>query len=168
MSAADDVIAIQQLMARFATGIDTCDPTLYRSVFTDEIDLDYSSWRSSSIGTWSADAWVERAGRLFPGLTTTRHALSNLLIDVEGDTARVRAAVRADHVLVGPDGSSEVFTLDGYYDDRVVRGGDGWKICGKRLVVEWTTGDRSLLERAARRVADGRPLRHWSPSDPGR
>lgn len=163
----EDVIAIQQLMARFATGIDTCDPAMYRSVFTDEIDLDYSSWRPTSIGRWSADEWVERAGRLFPGLSATRHALSNVLVDVDGDTARVRAAVSADHVFVDGD-STEVFTLDGYYDDTCVRTPDGWRIHRKRLVVEWTTGDRTMLDRAARRVTEGTPLRHWSSDTRGR
>jgi len=147
---------VGQLMARFAHGIDRCDLTMYRSVFTDEIDLDYSSWRAESIGRWRADDWVARGARLFPGLTATRHALSNLLVEPDGDAMRVRANVCADHVLAGPDGV-EVFTLNGYYDDRCVPTDDGWKIEGKRLVMLWCTGDRDVLARAAERVASGAP-----------
>jgi hypothetical protein len=128
---------------------------MYRSVFTDEIDLDYSSWRAESIGRWRADDWVARGQRLFPGLTATRHALSNLLVTLDGDGCRVRTNVCADHVLVAGEHSLRVFTLNGHYDDRCVRTGDGWKITGKRLVVEWSVGDREVLAIAAERVASG-------------
>ena len=147
---------VAELISRFATGIDSCDFRMYRSVFTDEIDLDYSSWRPGSIGRWKADDWVARGARTFPGLTATRHALSNLLVIPDGAAMRVRANVCADHVLVGPNGT-EVFTLNGYYDDRCVATADGWKIEGKRLVMQWCTGDREVLARAAERVAAEAP-----------
>jgi 3-phenylpropionate/cinnamic acid dioxygenase small subunit len=153
-----DRLDAEDLLVRFATALDTCDWPRYRSVFTDEIELDYSSWRPESVGVWPADDWVERATRLFPGLDATRHALSNVHVSLDGDRAAVRANVCADHVLAtGP--ATEVFTLNGYYDDRCVRTAEGWRIEAKRLVVEWTVGDRALLERAARRVADGHPAR---------
>ncbi len=158
----DDVLAIDDLMARFATGIDTCDWVMYRSAFADEIDLDYSSWRPDSVGRWRADDWVARATRLFPGLSATRHALTNVLITPLGrGAAGVRASVCADHVVVGADAAdaADVFTLNGFYDDRCISTGDGWKIAGKRLVVQWTVGDRGLLDGAAARVAQGSPLR---------
>jgi len=149
-----DRVAIAELMARFATGIDTCDWPMYRSVFTDEIDLDYSSWRPESVGRWRADDWVARGQRLFPGLTATRHALSNLLLAVDGDVVRVRANVCADHVLVDHH-HANVFTLNGYYDDRCIPTADGWKIRGKCLVAQWSTGDRGVLTTASERVAAG-------------
>jgi len=166
----EHAIVIHQLMARFATGIDTCDWAMYRSVFADEIDLDYSSWRASSVGRWRADDWVARGTRLFPGLSATRHALTNVLITPDGEgAARVRANVCADHVVVDATGTA-VFTLNGFYDDRCVLTGDGWRITGKRLVMQWTTGDRALLDAAAARVAAGSPLRitsEWSVAQGG-
>ena len=151
---AADQAALSDLLIRFAAGIDTCDWELYRSVFTDEIDLDYSSWRPESIGRWAADDWVARAARLFPGLTASRHALSNVRVAVEGDAARVRAHVCADHVLVEDGAAPEVFTLNGVYDDRCVRVNGVWRIEGKRLVVQWCTGDSAILSRATERVTD--------------
>lgn len=146
--------AIADVMARFSAGLDSCDWALYRSVFADEIDLDYSSWRPTSIGRWSADAWVARAARLFPGLSASRHSITNLLVLDHGNHATVRANVCADHVIVDEDGT-EVFTLNGVYHDRLVRSANGWVIAGKRLVVEWCVGDRRLLDRAADDVARG-------------
>ncbi len=156
-----DRAAIADLMARFAHAIDRCDWVAYRSVFTDEIELDYSSWRAGSIGTWNADDWVARAGQLFPGLTGTQHALTNLLIEAgeQPGTARVRASVRADHAFTDPDGSTRMYTLYGYYDDHCERTSDGWRIRGKRLVVEWDAGDASLMAAARdRAAADPHPV----------
>lgn len=65
---ADDRFCIEQTLARFAAGIDLRDWDLYRSVFTDQIDVDYSSYRAGSSGRMAADDWVARARRLFPGL----------------------------------------------------------------------------------------------------
>jgi 3-phenylpropionate/cinnamic acid dioxygenase small subunit len=154
---------IAQLMARFAHGIDRCDWALYRSVFADEIDLDYSTWRATDVGRWQADDWVARARRLFPGLSATRHALTNLFMSGDDDLVQVRVNVCAEHVLDGPGGPA-IFTVNGYYDDRCVATGGGWKISAKRLVVEWCTGDRGLLTTASERVAAGSPdLRGWEP-----
>lgn len=153
-----DRVAIGDLMARFAHAIDRCDWVAYRSVFADEIELDYSSWNAGSVGRWPADDWVARAGRLFPGLTGTQHALSNVLVEPgeEPGTARVRASVRADHALT-IDGTTRVFTLVGHYDDRCRSTVDGWVITTKRLVVEWTTGDPSVMDEARARAADAPP-----------
>jgi hypothetical protein len=151
-------VEIADVMARFAAGIDSCDWALYRSAFADEIDVDYSSWRATSIGRWSADDWVARATHLFPGLSATRHSITNLLVVGEGEQATVRANVCADHVIVDDD-RTDVFTLNGVYHDRLVRSHSGWVIAGKRLVVEWCVGDRALLDRAAADVANGRRRR---------
>lgn len=151
-----DRVAIADLLARFAHGIDRCDWVAYRSVFAEEFDLDYSSWRAGSIGRWRADDWVARAGQLFPGLTGTQHAITNVRV-APGDepgTAQVQASVRADHALTDEAGT-RVFTLCGYYDDRCVRTMDGWLITAKRLVVEWTTGDPTVMDAARARAAAG-------------
>jgi 3-phenylpropionate/cinnamic acid dioxygenase small subunit len=153
-----DRLAIEALMYRFAEGIDECDFEMYRSVFTDEIELDYSSYRPGTIGTWQADKWVDRGRALFPGLDATSHSISSIRIAIDGDTATVKGYVRADHVLRGhPTG--EVFTVAGEYRDTLVRTADGWKIAAKKLIVRWQEGDPSLMLVAVERVANGTPVR---------
>jgi len=159
MRSSSDRLDLVELMSRFATGLDTCDWAMYRSVFNDAFELDYSSWRAEHLGPRRADDWVARATRLFPGLTASRHALSNVLVTFDAadpDAARVTASVCADHVLV-ENGATDVFTLNGRYDDRCLRTEQGWQIAGKRLTVLWSTGDRDVLARAAERVASGAP-----------
>lgn len=140
------------LLHRFADGIDRRDWALYRSVFTEEIDLDYSSYRAEHLGRWRADDWVARAQLVFPGLDATAHAITNHRVTLAGDTARITAYVRADHVVVD-EGVTRVFTLGGRYDDGLVRTSDGWRIAAKRLIVGWLEGDPGVMQVARDRVA---------------
>jgi 3-phenylpropionate/cinnamic acid dioxygenase small subunit len=148
----DDRAELTELMHRFAAGIDERDWVKYRSVFTDEIDLDYSSWRPDSVGRWRADDWVARGLQIFPGLTFSRHTLTNHVISVDDDDAVVSVNVCAEHVIV--DGNrTDVFTLNGYYNDRCVRTDDGWRIAVKQLIVQWCSGDVDVMSRARARAA---------------
>ena len=147
-----DEAAVCDTLYRFAAGIDRRDWALYRSVFTDEIDLDYSSYRAGNAGPVAADAWVERARRLFTGLAASQHSLFNPRVTVDGDTARCEIYVQAEHVL-DDDGGDGWWTIGGWYSDRLVRAGRGWKIHGKKLTVAWSRGDRGIMAIAAERAA---------------
>jgi 3-phenylpropionate/cinnamic acid dioxygenase small subunit len=147
-----DRLAVTDVMYRFAAGLDGRDWELYRSVFTDEFDLDYSSYRAENKGRWRADDWVARAASLFPGLDASQHAITNVRVSLAGDTAQVLADVRADHVLV-VDGVAEVYTVCGRYDDGLVRTADGWRICRKSLHLRWSEGDAGLMQVARDRAA---------------
>ncbi|HZB19035.1 MAG TPA: nuclear transport factor 2 family protein [Blastococcus sp.] len=139
--------AALDVLARFAHGIDTRDWELYRSVFTDEVDVDYTSYRPGSRDRMPADEWVDRARRLFPGLDATQHLLANAWVQSDGRGMRVRTSMRADHFLDG-----ERFTLGGSYLHLLTDGGGGWRISAVTLTVTWTEGDRQLLAVAARRA----------------
>jgi 3-phenylpropionate/cinnamic acid dioxygenase small subunit len=149
----DDRLDIDEVMYRFAAAIDTCNWAEYRGVFTDEIDVDYSSWRAESLGRYQADAWVDRGRRLFPGLDASQHTITNVRVTSQSaDTAQVTAYVRADHVLLNRFGDS-VFTCAGFYTDSLVRTHAGWLIAAKRLTVRWTEGNRDIMRLAAERAA---------------
>lgn len=142
--------AVLDVLARFAHGIDGRDWALYRSVFTDQIELDYSSYRSGSVGRQSAQEWVDRARRMFPGLTASQHSLVNPWLTRDGHRVVVRTSMRADHFLDG-----QRYTLGGSYTHRLAEVGDGWRIEVVTLTVTFTEGDPSLLTRAAALVAAG-------------
>src|SRR5579862_4076426 len=149
-----DQAAVCDTLYRFAAGIDRRDWGLYRSVFTDEIELDYSSYRPGNAGPMAADAWVARARQLFTGLDASQHCLYNPRVSVAGDTASCEIYVRAEHILHDVPGSpgspgGDWWTLGGWYSDRLVRAGDGWKIRGKKLTVAWSRGNRDIMAVAA-------------------
>jgi hypothetical protein len=146
----DDRAAVLDVLARFAHGIDGRDWALYRSVFSDEVDVDYTSYRPGSPSRMPADEWVGRARRLFPGLDATQHVLVNAWIRSEGGGVRVQTSMRADHFL---DGAR--YSLGGSYVHRLVDDGGTWRISAVTLTVTWTEGDSSMLALAAERVAGG-------------
>ena len=52
-----DTEAVCDTLYRFAEGLDLRDWELYRSVFTDEIEIDYTSHRPGSAGTMRRRLW---------------------------------------------------------------------------------------------------------------
>jgi SnoaL-like domain len=149
-----DELSVSRTLYRFAAAIDRRDWDAYRAVFTDEIDLDYTSYRPGNVGRVSADEWVDRAKALFPGLDASQHCLYNPLVTIAGDTADISIYVQAEHFLTNADGDNW-FTLGGYYADRLVRDDSDWRICAKKLVVTWNRGNRHVMTLAAERARQG-------------
>ena len=146
---ANDKISVAETVYRYAYGIDTRDFVLYRSIFADEVAIDFSSYSGQPASTMSADAWVARLQPLFRGLDATQHTMSNPLVDINNDHARCRMYMQAIHIL-DPSDSEAWFTIGGYYDDTLVRHGAGWLITGVTLTVLWRQGDPEIMKRAVR------------------
>ena len=58
MMIGNDVDHITRTLYDFALGIDSRDDELFRSVFTDHVELDYSSYHGGAATTMPADEWV--------------------------------------------------------------------------------------------------------------
>jgi len=144
---ADDELAVAETVYRYALGVDTRDWAMYRAQFADRVHVDFSSYSGRPPADIAADDWVAGVQPLFTGLHATQHMMTNPLVDVDGDTARIRMYVQATHVLDPADPAS-VFTVGGYYDDDLVRSGDRWIFTGVKLTVLWRTGDQSIMEKA--------------------
>lgn len=148
MSIADDKLAIAEVLYGYATGIDTRNWAFYRSLFADEVSIDFSSYGAGRPPqTMSADDWVGGLIPLFTGLAATQHSMTNPVARVDGDTATITMYMQAHHVFDPADPAS-YYTIGGYYDDALVRSGDGWVLTGVRLTVTWQAGDREIMERA--------------------
>jgi 3-phenylpropionate/cinnamic acid dioxygenase small subunit len=121
-----DRLEIHELLARYARGVDDRDWDLYRSVFTDDAYIDYTSGGAvagtrDEVATWLAEAFV--------AIPWTQHYVTNIEISLRGDTADVHAAFFNPMLLPGMDDSS---SCGGYYDHELVRTVEGWK--SRRLV----------------------------------
>lgn len=148
----DDYQGIVERVYEYAYGIDTRDWALYRRIFTDEIEMDFSSYNGSPAASMAADQWVANCRVLFTGLDATQHSMSNPLVSQDGDRARCRMYMQAEHFL-GNDQGSSGFVLGGYYDDRLVRADTGWRIEAVTLNVLWSRGNRHIMQLAAERGA---------------
>lgn len=142
---------------RYAVGIDTRDFGLYRSIFADEVAIDFSSYSGAPAATMTADQWVAGVQPLFNGLAATQHSMTNPLAVVDGDTATCRMYMQAHHVF-DPDDAASWFTIGGYYDDTLVRdthGPAGWLLTGVTLTVLWRMGDPAIMVAAREATAAG-------------
>lgn len=126
MTDREDRQDITDVLLRYATGIDRRDWTLFRTVFTDDCELDYGE-----IGVWKGvDAVTEFMQQAHALAGHTMHRLTNQVITVDGDTARARTYVDA-LIMVG-DNKSGVNGI-GFYDDDLVRTDAGWRIARRRF-----------------------------------
>ena len=149
-----DRAAISDVVHGYATGLDTRDWALYRSIFLDEIEMDFASIGIPS-GVFQADQWVESAKTLFKGLDATQHVSSNHVHDIRGDEATCVSYMKAEH-FVADDALDEAtnqdrWTIGGTYTNELVRTPDGWKLKKVTLRVTWSRGNRNLAAIALKR-----------------
>ncbi|MBV9515700.1 MAG: nuclear transport factor 2 family protein [Mycobacteriaceae bacterium] len=117
---------IAEVLLRYASGIDRRDWLLFRTVFTDDCELDYGE-----IGTFhGVDAITEFMELSHSAAGHTLHRLTNQAITVDGNRAEARTYV--DGLIMAADNKSGVNAI-GYYDDEIVRAGDGWRIARRRF-----------------------------------
>jgi len=148
----EDHSTIVRRVYEYAYGIDTRDWALYRSIFVSEIDMDFSSYNGAPASRMRADDWVAGCRLLFTNLDATQHSMSNPLVDIDGDRARCRMYMQAEHFLHNTQGDAG-FALGGYYDDRLIRTAEGWRIAAVTLNVLWSRGNRHIMELAHARGA---------------
>ena len=128
MSEREDRQDISELLVRYATSIDRRDWPLFRTVFTDDCELDYGE-----IGAWNGvDAVTEFMEKVHALAGHTMHRLSNIAITVDGDQALARTYL--DGLMMAPDNKSAANPI-GFYDDEIVRTADGWRIARRRLTL---------------------------------
>lgn len=117
---------IGDLLLRYATGIDTRDWPLFRSVFTADCVVDYGE-----IGTWrGVDAIADFMVRAHAMAGQTLHRITNIVVSVQGHRAVARSYV--DGLVMAADGNSGV-SAAGFYDDEIVRTSAGWQIARRRF-----------------------------------
>jgi len=83
-----DRLEIMELLARYARGVDTKDWALWRDVFTEDAHVDYRSAGGLEGDRETVAQWLEASLAPFP---MTQHYITNVEIELDGDTALVRA-----------------------------------------------------------------------------
>lgn len=116
-----DELAITALLNSYARAVDTKDWALYRSVFTEDAVIDYSSAGAIAGSRDEVADWLS-AG--FAAIGMSMHYITNIEPTIDGDTARVRAMFYNPMQLPGVDGLSY---CGGYYHHELVRSPDGWR-----------------------------------------
>ena len=119
--------------------------------FAPQTTIDYTSLWGGAPQNFAPEALMNIWGNLLPGFDATRHELSDIRVQTNTDTATATANVRATHWL-----GDRTWTVAGSYDYALIRSQTGWQV--SRMVFRLTeeTGNRSLVEEAAAKVAAGK------------
>lgn len=128
-----DQLEIADLLYRYARAVDSKDWELYRTVFTDDATIDYSS-AGAAVGT--RDEIIDWFAANFGVIGWSMHYITNIEADVDGDIATVRAMFYNPMQLPGIDGVS---ACGGYYHHELVRTADGWRSHSLREENLWFT-----------------------------
>ncbi len=123
-----DRAALQDLMLRYAAGVDERDFDLYRSCFAEDVEI--VGFAAETIR--GADVWLDVVKTALAGYGATQHMLGPQLAQIQGDLAETRNDVRALHQLTSPEGG--LFTLWATYKTRMQKFEGEWKIVRHELV----------------------------------
>lgn len=124
---ADDRQALQDVMLRYAAGVDERDFDTYRACFADDVAV--VGFGPDPID--GADAWVDFVRTALEQYGATQHMLGPQLATIDGDLAETRNDVQALHELK-PDGG--LFTLWATYRTRMQKQNGEWKIVRHELI----------------------------------
>jgi 3-phenylpropionate/cinnamic acid dioxygenase small subunit len=124
----DDRDEINDVLVRYAIGIDRRDWALFRTCFTSDCEADYGA-----IGVWHGveeiTEWME--ARHAP-CGFTLHRLTNVVVASSDVGATARSYV--DALVLGPDNRSGTQGV-GIYDDDLVRTAEGWRIARRTFTM---------------------------------
>jgi ketosteroid isomerase-like protein len=123
-----DRIALQDVMLKYAAGVDERDFDLYASCFMENVEV--VDFGEAPIN--GRDEWVKYVKGALDNYGPTQHMLGPQLATVDGDNAHCRTDVQALHYLKQPEG--EILTLWATYETDMIRTNEGWKISRHRLV----------------------------------
>ena len=143
--------AVCETVYAYATGIDTRDWALYRSIFADEVTIDFTSYNPTRpAARMRADEWVASVQPLFSGLAATQHSMTNPTVQLRANDAALHH-VHASRPCPDHGNDEAWFSVGGYYRDELVRTPLGWRITAVTLTILWRRGDESIMGTAARR-----------------
>jgi SnoaL-like domain len=135
-----DRAEIAEVVYNYATGVDSKDEKLFRSIWADEVTVDGVGGPfgdQSKPATLSADKWAAIIIKRISKFAVTQHTLTNPKIEVGGDQAKCVVYMQARHFLQGWKPGDPIYDMGGYYTHHLVRTGQGWRIKSYCLTVKW-------------------------------
>lgn len=138
MSDREDII---DLAVRYTWALDTKNLDDLRNVFLADATASLRGVECEGV-----EAIISRIGGSVLRLDATQHLVGNHQVMVEGDTGTHRCHLQSQHVRRGTDGGDN-FIVGGYYQDRVVRTTDGWRIAHRLMQQTWSEGNPGVVKR---------------------
>lgn len=130
-----DRLEIGDLLTRYCYAVDDREWNAYRDLFTHDAVIDDRVTGGIVSGVEEHVHYLKKA---LAKVQLSQHAISTILIDVNGNDAKVRAHCSCPMVVDFQGAKTQVFFQGLWYRNRLVRTDRGWKI--SQLVEEgyWT------------------------------
>ncbi|MER3453266.1 MAG: hypothetical protein C4321_06495 [Chloroflexota bacterium] len=129
---------IQALLMRYAAAVDGRDWELYRSVFTADAIIDYTSAGGIRGGLDEVTEWMRTVMERF---VVSQHPTWLVELSVDGDVAVGRSCFFNPMGWLDAEGRQRMFFVGGWYRDRFVRTGGTWRIAERTEEAAWFHGD---------------------------
>lgn len=121
---------IHDVLMRYCRGIDRCDEELLRSVYHPDAWDDHGEFKGP------ASEFIPHVLKGLRAGSGNFHSVSNVLIELDGDTAYSEAYVTSWHPMTR-DGVRANWIFAGRYVDRFERRDGVWKIAHRTTVLDW-------------------------------
>lgn len=132
-----DRLAIEDLLHRYCTAIDTKDFSLLDEVFTADGVGDYTSSGGIRGSLPEIKQWLGQALGIF---TIVQHLVTNVRVELDGDRARATCYLFNPLGYAGEGGKTEMLYCGGVYRDELVRTPSGWRIRERRIEMRYLDG----------------------------
>jgi ketosteroid isomerase-like protein len=134
----EDQVAIEQLLNRYCHKLDRGEVDAVVELFTaDAVLVPAYEGDTRHAGRAAVHAWYARyAANTVAAVRGLRHKISTAMIEVDGDTATAVCYLDADSV--NPK-TGQRSLVGGRYEDRLVRTPAGWRLCERRIVIDYAS-----------------------------
>jgi hypothetical protein len=144
-----DRIEIDDLLTRYAIAVDAKDWALYESCFTPDAYIDYTASGGIKGTLTEVRQWLSE---VMPVFAMTQHLVTNRRVTLDGDTATSRSYFFNPLGLPDTKRGMILYFDGGYYNDRLVRTEDGWRISQRIEEAAYSTRlNRLVVDGAWRR-----------------
>lgn len=150
---------ITDILNQYARGWDRLDEEALRGCFWPEAQHQHGGFKGLS------QDFITKAFPMVAKVKGTRHSISNVFIEIEGDRAFAECYFAATHRRMNAAGTDEEdYFLSGRYLDRLERRGGVWKIAMRRGLNEFERVEPRADVSLAK--ADPEQLGRRKPEDP--
>jgi 3-phenylpropionate/cinnamic acid dioxygenase small subunit len=136
-----DEKAVVDLTIAYAWALDTRQYDELRSVFATD-----ATAMLRGVACDGVESIITRISRALSRLDATQHIVTNQHVRFDGDTGTCRTQLHAQHIKHGTEGG-DTYVIGGFYEDRVERRPEGWRIVHRTLTETWAGGNPAVIAR---------------------
>jgi len=142
-----DRLEIEDVLQRYFRSMDTWDFDLLKTVFTPDAALRYDAL--GGVETTAREMTLA-FGEFNRHFSFMQHMAGQVLIELDGDSARASSTLRAIHVQALQDGGENEWIVYGVYHDQLERTPEGWRITRRHFRQTRSVGELAPFDRVKR------------------